>query len=76
MKVKGRYVAQVIIDIDMDSKIITKPVTLSELHKEITENLTPALKELIEHEVAGPEEGCTVDVIQQYADLYEAEENQ
>lgn len=74
MRIKGRYVAQVIIDIDVDAEKTGLP--FDEIHKNITEGLTPALQDELQSQLDGDLEGCTVELIQQYADVWEAEEDQ
>lgn len=75
MRIKGRYVAQIIIDINInpEDEFMDKP-SFDEIQKGIISEFTPQLKKLIEDEALTPE--CKVDVIQQYADVWEAEEEQ
>lgn len=74
MRIKGKYVAYVIIDIDVDAKKTGLP--FGEIHKNITEGLTPALKDELQSQLDGEIRGCTIEVIQQYADVWEVEEEQ
>lgn len=72
MRIKGRYAAQVIIDIDVDAEKTGLP--FDKIHKNITEGLTPALREELQSQLDGSIKGCTLELIQQYADVWEAEE--
>lgn len=73
MRIKGRYAAQVIIDIDVDAEKTRLPI--NEIRKNITEGLTPALQDELQSQLDGDLEGCTVELIQQYADVWEVEED-
>lgn len=71
MRYKGRYSAQVIIDIDIDVMEGMKP--FDDIKKTLTEELTPELQRLIEYEITDGVNGMKVDVIQMYAELYEVD---
>lgn len=72
MRYKGRYVATVIIDIDVCVTDGMKP--FEDIKKTVTEELTPELQRLVEYEITEGIDGMKVEVIQQYADLYEWED--
>lgn len=72
MRIKGRYAAQVIIDIDVDAEKTS--LQIDEIRKNITEGLTPALQDELQSQLDGDLKGCTVELIQQYADVWESEE--
>lgn len=74
MGVKGRYVAQIIIDIDLDTSMMDDVLPFPEMHKRVTDGITPEVKRAIEDRIGNVDDGCTVGVIQQYADLYEVME--
>lgn len=74
MRIKGRYAAQIIIDINVDAEKTGLP--FDEIHKNITEGLTPALRDELQSQLNSGIKGCTLDLIQQYADVWEAEEDQ
>lgn len=74
MRIKGRYAAQVIIDIDVDAEKTN--LQIDEIRKNITEGLTPALQDELQSQLDSDLKGCTVELIQQYADVWKAEEEQ
>ena len=68
-KYKGRYVAKVIMDIELTKREGMRPF---EQAKEcVTKEFTPNLKKFLEDGLCGD---GTCEVIQEYADLYEVEE--
>lgn len=71
VRVKGRYVAQIIIDIDVDAEKTSLPI--NEIRKNVTEGLTPALQDELQSQLDSDLKGCTVELTQQYADVWEAE---
>ena len=72
MRIKGRYVALVEIDIDFEQK--KDMVTFHELKKRTTDGfLTDCIRDVIKDEVI--DDYAKVTVTQQYADLYEVEED-
>lgn len=74
MRIKGRYAAQMIIDINVDAEKTGLP--LDEIRKNITEGLTPALQDELQSQLDSDLKGCTVELIQQYADVWKTEEDQ
>lgn len=74
MRIKGRYAAQVIIDIDVDAEKTN--LQIDEIRKNIAEGLTPALQDELQSQLDSDLKGCAVELIQQYADVWEAEEDQ
>ena len=71
-KYKGRYVAQVEVDFDINSEESgLKP--FAEIQKSVREEFTPLLQDIIRGEVI--DDNGTVKITQQYADLYEVEED-
>lgn len=69
---KGRYVAQVIIDLDIP--VTYSVVPFEKAKHNIQKELTGRLKELICHKVCREDDG-RVEVIQQYADLVEVDDD-
>jgi hypothetical protein len=65
MRCKGRYVATVVIDYDFEDD--GKVFTFEELHEHITQNTTGAIRQNLK-KLIYPK--ATVNVYQQYADLY------
>lgn len=63
IKYKGRYVAQVIIDVDDFG-------TLSSDQAALFTNFAPELKQWIEEKIGDESHGCKVDVTQCYADVW------
>ena len=72
MRYKGRYVAQIELDFDVLKQEGMLP--FEELKKRITGGeLTNVIKEVIVDEIFG--DYGTVTITQQYANIYEVEEN-
>ena len=70
-RIKGRHVAQVVLDFDADEHTAgLKP--FDEIQKDF-KNLTGDLKELLDDEF-GVDDICTVEVMEQYSDIYKVEE--
>lgn len=69
-RIKGRYVAQVTVDYDMDARE-TRPL------EEITADLRSGkFNQVVQGELSelfGPPDECIVDVQQMYADAYEVD---
>ena len=73
-RIKGKYVATVEIDFDIDkNKKDLRP--FEELKKGVTEDITPLITEILQDE-SDIEGFGTIKVHQQYADLYEWNEGQ
>ena len=71
MRYKGRFVAQIVIDFDMEKEEVMLP--FEEIKKKaIDGELTDAIKDVVVDEVI--DDYGTVTVTQQYADMYEVEE--
>ena len=71
MRYKGQYIAQVIINFDIDANQPNlKP--FDAMRQGIVEQFTPELKHLIED--AALDENATCEVNQLYADLYKVTE--
>lgn len=68
--IKGRYVALVEIDFAIDEKQYKNVYPMSEVKKNF-EGFTPELKKMLENELG---EEATVNVTQQYADIYQVED--
>ena len=64
---KGKYVAQVEIDIDVDAEL-PDILPFDEIKENITIEFTPFIKEMMEDVIDKNFE--TVTITQQYADLY------
>ena len=70
MRIKGRYVAQIVIDFDIKKQEGMSP--LGELRKTVDGELANAIRDVVIGEIM---DGYgTVTVTQQYADLYEVED--
>lgn len=71
MRYKGRYVAQIVIDIDIEKREGVLP--FDDIKKKVTDGeLTDAIRDVVVDEYI---DNCgTVTVTQQYADLYEVED--
>lgn len=73
MRYKGRYVAQIVIDFDILEQKGAGMLPFEEIKKKATDGeLTDAIRDVIVGEVI--DDFGTVTVTQQYADMYEAEE--
>ena len=67
---KGKYVAQIEIDIDIDAERPGIP-SFDEIKESVSNKFTPGIKDILEEEVL---DNCgTVTVTQQYADTWEVE---
>lgn len=72
MRIKGRYVAQIVMDIDYPDTKEFRP--FEEVRNDLTTGvLTGAIQGLLEDEIAFPS-NMKLTVTQQYADLYRVEE--
>ena len=71
MRYKGRYAAQVVIDIDFEPD--DKSLPFESIKEGVSKELTPELDRLVKEYIAGEDEGCKVTVTQNYADLYKVE---
>ena len=70
MRYKGRYVAQIVIDFDMEKEEGMLP--FEEIKKRTVDGeLTDAIKDVVVGEII--DDYGTVTVTQQYADMYEVE---
>ena len=71
-RIKGRYVAQVIMDIDMDSnsEMDSMPV---ETMRENLSHTGAAIKDVIQDEIL-PDSMGTIEVVEQYRDIYKVED--
>lgn len=73
MRYKGRYVAQIVIDFDILEQKGAGMLPFEEIKKKATDGeLTDAVRDVIAEEVI--DDFGTVTVTQQYADMYEVEE--
>lgn len=73
MRIKGRYVATVVIDFDYEYEKNMLP--FEEIKKKTTgEELTQSIKDVVVGEIV--DKYGEVSVIKQYADLYEAKEGE
>lgn len=71
MRYKGRYVAQIVIDFDMEKK--ERMLPFEEIKKRtVNGELTDMIKDVVTGELV--DDYGTVSVTQQYADMYEVEE--
>ena len=68
-KYKGRYVAKVILDIELTKREGMLP--FEKAREQVVNGLTPALQKHIGDDLCGD---GTCEVIQEYADLWEVEE--
>ena len=68
MRVKGRYVALVVINYDFDEE----DVSFERLERGVKNELTPMLTDFLKNETDGKE----VEVIQTYADAWMAEDQE
>lgn len=68
-KYKGRYVAEIIMDIEFTKCEGMLP--FEKAREQVVNGLTPALQKLIGDDLCGD---GTCEVIQEYADLWEVEE--
>jgi hypothetical protein len=67
--IKGKYVGLVTIEFDFEEKVYPTILPFEQLLKVIREDLTGAMKKCLEDEFIY-KDICTVEVEQQYADLY------
>ena len=75
MRIVGRYVCQVEIDLNVDENR-DGLLPFDEIHKKFTgEELTDAMKNLVSSEFIDRDEG-TVNVTKMYADVYRVEGEQ
>lgn len=73
MRIKGRYVAQ--IEIDLDAKMQEYMLPFEEIKKKMVDGeLTDKIRDLVFGEII--EDFGTVTVTQQYADIYEVEDDE
>ena len=73
MRYKGRYVAQIVIDFDFLEQKGTGMLPFEEIKKRTTGGeLTDVIKDVVVGEVI--DDYGTVTITQQYADMYEVEE--
>ena len=73
MRIKGRYVAQ--IEIDLDAKWQEYMLPFGEIKKKMVDGeLTDKIRDLVFGEII--EDFGTVTVTQQYADIYEVEDDE
>lgn len=72
-KIKGKYVATVIIELEVDEGM--KGLLPYEKIKENFKSLTPILKKILDDEL-GDEELGTIDVIQQFSDMWRCEDGE
>lgn len=73
MRIKGRYVAQ--IEIDLDAKMQEYMLPFGEIKKKMVDGeLTDKIRDLVFGEII--EDFGTVTVTQQYADMYEVEDDE
>lgn len=63
-RIKGRYVAQLIIDIDVPLVLPDANKAIQNMHRQ----MTPVLKRILKQEF---DDAKMIDVIEQYFDLYE-----
>ena len=70
-KIKGLYVAKIKMDFEID-EFDPKFLPLDEIERQIKDELTPNLRDLIIDEFG--EEDLHLSVIQTYADVWRAEE--
>ena len=71
MRYKGRYVAQIMIDFDIEKREGVLPFDV--VKKKVTDGeLTDAIRDVVVDEYI--DDSGTVTVTQQYADLYEVED--
>ena len=74
MRIKGRYVAQIVMDIDYPDTKEFRP--FEEVRNDLTAGvLTGAIQGIIEDEIAFPS-NTKLTVTQQYAGLYRVEEGE
>ena len=72
MRIKGKYVAQIVMDIDYPDTKVFRP--FEEVRNDLTTGvLTGAIQGLLEDEIDFPS-NMKLIVTQQYADLYRVEE--
>lgn len=77
-KIKGRYVAQVVIDINIDEALFVRPeliLPIERLKKKFYSDLDKELEKLIADDLFMADEG-TVSVTKQYCDLYMVEDEE
>lgn len=75
MRLKGRYVAQIVIDFDIEEQEGTGMLPFEEIKKKTTDGeLTDLIKDVVVGEII--DDYGTVTVTQQYADVYEVEEGE
>lgn len=70
-KIKLRYVAQIVIDAEVDTSC--ENVLPFEEIKYNANTLSATIKELLEEEICSPGQG-TVEITEQFIDIYETEE--
>lgn len=70
-KIKLRYVAQIVIDAEVDTS--GENVLPFEEIKYNAKTLNSTIKELLEEEICSPDQG-TVEITEQFLDVYETEE--
>lgn len=70
-KIKGKYVATIIIELEADDSI--KGLFPFERIKENFKGMTPIVKKIMEDEIADPELG-TVEVLEQFCDVWRSED--
>lgn len=70
-KIKGKYVATVIIELEADES--KKGLLPFERIKENFNGMTPIVKKILEDEIADPELG-TVEVLEQFCDVWRCED--
>ena len=72
-KIKGRYVAQVILNFDIDANNEMDSMPYETLRDNLGHTGT-AIKEVIQDEIL-PDSMGTVAVVEQYRDIYKVEDN-
>lgn len=70
-KIKGKYVATVILEVEADEN--AKGLLPFERIKENFKAMTPIVKEILEDEIADPELG-TIEVLEQFCDVWRCED--
>lgn len=75
MRYKGRYVAQIVIDFDIEKQKGIIMLPFEEIKKRTTDGeLTDLIKDVVVGEII--DDYGTVTVTQQYADMYEVKDDQ
>lgn len=72
MRYKGKYVA--LVTVDIDTVVEDGMLPFETIKDNVTKYTTQELKRLIDNYLFSEDDGCTVVVNQQYADLYEVED--